>query len=224
MNIGAELFSAYFCLAMNALAGAVLVLALFFIHWRQLFNNALMQHVIGLSMVSLMGVWLIRAGISDGLGIHFYLITALHLLLGWQIAIWVAAFAMLGTIAAGAESFAGFGINMLVSVITPLLTNYCIWRWHDRSNMNNPFSFIFLVAALGAAASVLTGGLVMTLILVGNGIYPLDKVIEQFWIYLPLIALPEATINGLITTVLIVFCPEWVRLFDQKRYFGEHFR
>lgn len=224
MNIGAELFSFYFCLAMNIFAGAVLALALFFIHWRALFHNTRLQHIIGLSAVSLLGVWMIRAGISDGLGIHFYLITALHLLLGWQIAIWVAAFAMLGTIAAGAESFAGFGINMLVSVITPLLTNYLVWSWHDRSTMTNPFSFIFLVAGLGAAASVFTGGLMMTTILVGNDIYSLDTVIDQFWIYLPLIALPEATINGLIITMLIVFYPEWVRLFNTERYFDKRLR
>lgn len=224
MNISAELFSSEFSLLLNIFACAILLLALFFINWKQLFSTPSIQHVVGFCSIALLCVWLIRAGISEGLGIHFFLITAVHLLLGWQLAVWTAAFAMLGTIAAGAESFSGFGINMLVSVITPLLTNYCVWKLHDRSSLNNPFSFIFLVACLGAACSVVTGGLAMSLILLGNEIYPLDTIVNQFWIYVPLIALPEATINGLIITVLIVYVPEWVRLFDTKRYYGDRFR
>ena len=219
MNISPDLFDFNFTLYANILAILILCLACFFIDWRQLANNQLLQHIIGFSAVALLLVWLIRAGISDGLGIHFYLITALHLMLGWQLAIWVACFAMLGTIASGMETFAGFGINMLVSVVTPLLTNYTIWKLHDRSSLHNPFSFIFLVACLGAACSVITGGLVMTAILVLEDVYALETVIEQFWVFVPLIALPEATINGLIITGLIVFFPEWVRLFDQNRYF-----
>lgn len=208
----------------NALVAAILLLALAFINWKQLLSNACIQHVVGFCSITLLCVWLLRAGISEGLGIHFFLITTVHLLLGWQLAIWAAAFAMLGTIAAGAESLSGFGINMLVSVITPLLTNYCVWNLHDRSRQNNPFSFIFLVAFLGAACSVITGGIVMSVILIWSDIYALSTIINQFWIYAPLIALPEATINGLITTVLIVYVPEWVRLFDEKRYYGDRFR
>lgn len=223
MNISPGLFSSDFTFLANLLSIAVLVLALFFIHWRALFDDTRIQHVLGLCSVSLMAGWMIRAGISDGLGIHFYLITALHLLLGWQLAIWVACAAMIGTIFAGVETWDGFGINMLVAVITPLLTNYVIWKLHDMSSNHNPFSFIFLVACLGAACSVVTGGLMMTAMLVSQEVYALKTVIEQFWIYLPLIALPEATINGLIITVLIVYHPEWVRLFDQKRYFGDRF-
>ena len=224
MNISAGLFSGQLTIAFNCAAIAILALALRFVRWQILLSNAKLQHVFGFSFIVLMGIWLIRAGITDGLGIHFYLITALHLLLGWELAIWVAAFAMLGTIAAGAESLSGFGINMIVSVVTPLLTNYVVWKLHDRSNFNNPFSFIFLVACLGAALSVVSGGLVMTALLVLSGTYSLELTIEQFWVFVPLIALPEATINGLIITVLIVFAPEWVRLFDQKRYYGDRFR
>jgi len=224
MNISAGLFSELFLVAANIFVGAILILALFFVHWQQLLNNQRIQHLLGLCATSLFFGWMIRAGISDGLGIHFYLITAVHLLLGWQLAIWVACFAMLGTVLIGLESFSGFGVNMIVSVITPLLTNYVIWKLHDRSQMTNPFSFIFLVACLGAASSVFTGGLVMTALLAGAQVYPLETIVNEFWIYLPLIALPEATINGLIITVLIVYYPEWVRLFDEKRYYGERFR
>lgn len=222
MNISADLFSGGFIWFANILAFAALVLALFFIHWRAIIEDSRVQHVIGFCTIVLMIAWSLRAGISDGLGIHFFLITAVHLLMGWQLAIWVAALAITGTIILGMESPEGFGINMLVSVIVPLLTNYCIWRLHDRSNATHPFSFIFLVAFLGGAVSVITSGLVMTMMLWIQGIYSIEQISNEFWVFMPLIAFPEATINGMIISILIFNHPAWVRLFDQNRYLGKH--
>lgn len=222
MNISADLFGSGFIWLANGLAIAALVLALFFIHWRAIIEDARVQHVIGFCTVILMIAWSLRAGISDGLGIHFFLITAVHLLMGWQLAIWVAALAIIGTIVLGLESLEGFGVNMLVSVIVPLLTNYTVWRIHDRSSATHPFSFIFLVAFLGGAVSVLASGAVMSILLWSQGIYSFEQISNEFWVFIPLIAAPEATINGMIISILIFNHPEWVRLFDQDRYLGKH--
>lgn len=222
MNISADLFSSGLIWFTNALAISALILALFFIHWRAIIEDSRVQHIIGFCTIALMIAWPLRAGISDGLGIHFFLITAVHLLMGWQLAIWVAALAIIGTIILGQESPEGFGINMLVSVIVPLLTNYTVWRLHDRSNATHPFSFIFLVAFLGGAISVIASGLVMTLMLWTLGVYSFEQIANEFWVFIPLIAFPEATINGMIISILIFNHPQWVRLFDQNRYFGKH--
>ena len=222
MNISADLFSDGFIWFANALAIAALVLALFFIHWRAIAEDSRVQHVIGFCTMVLMIAWSLRAGISDGLGIHFFLVTAVHLLMGWQLAIWVAALAIGGTVVLGLESIEGFGINMLVSVIVPLLTNYCIWLAHDRSKATHPFSFIFLVAFLGGAISVIASGMVMTTILWTQDIYSFEQIANEFWVFIPLIAFPEATINGMLISILIFNHPEWVRLFDQARYLGKN--
>ena len=222
MNISADLFSNGFIWFTNILAFAALALAVFFIHWKAILHDTRVQHVIGFCTVALMFIWSLRAGISDGLGIHFFLITVVHLLMGWQLAIWVAALAISGTIGLGLESPEGFGINMLVSVLIPLLTNYCVWLAHDRSKSTHPFSFIFLVAFLGGAASVITSGLMMTLILWSQSIYSFEQITNEFWVFIPLIAAPEATINGMLISILIFNHPEWVRLFDQNRYLSKH--
>ena len=222
MNISADLFSSGLIWFTNALAISALILALFFIHWHAIVEDSRIQHIIGFCTIALMIAWSLRAGISDGLGIHFFLITAVHLLMGWQLAIWVAALAIIGTIILGQESPEGFGINMLVSVIVPLLTNYTIWRLHDRSKATHPFSFVFLVAFLGGAISVIASGLVMTLMLWTLGVYSFEQIANEFWVFIPLIAFPEATINGMIISILIFNHPQWVRLFDQNRYFGKH--
>jgi uncharacterized membrane protein len=220
LNISADLFSQGFLWLTNGVAAAMLILALFFINWRVVIANSHIHHVFGLCTVLLMLAWSLRAGISDGLGIHLFLITAVHLLMGWQLAIWVAALAISGTIALDLEAPEGFGVNMLVSVIVPLLTNYIVWRMHDRSNANHPFSFIFMVATLGGAISVFSSGACMTLILWGQNIYAFDQIVNEFWVFIPLIAAPEATINGMLISILIFNYPEWVRLFDEDRYFA----
>jgi uncharacterized membrane protein len=220
VNISADLFGDTFIWWSNLLVASVLILSLFFIHWKAIVSDSRIQHVLGFCSVSLMVAWSIRAGISDGLGIHFFLITAIHLLLGWQLAIWVACFALSGTILMGLESVEGFGINMLVSVIVPLLSNYIVWKVHDRSKATHPFSFVFLVAFLGGAMSVISSGLVMSTVLWVQNIYSLERIINEFWVFIPLIAAPEATINGMIISFLVFNHPEWVRLFDRKRYLG----
>lgn len=220
MNISPDLFSSAFIWFANIVVFAALVLSLFFIHWSALRQDTRIQHILGLCTVVLMVIWSIRAGISDGLGIHLFLITALHLLMGWQLAIWVACFAITGTILVGLESAEGFGVNMLVSVLIPLISNYCVWLAHHKSNAMHPFSFVFLVAFLGGALSVFASGIAMTAIVLIEGIYSFEQVVNEFWIFIPLIAFPEAFINGMLISILIFNHPEWVRLFDQQRYFG----
>ena len=58
----------------------------------------------------------------------------------------------------------------------------------------------------------------MSAVMLMMDVYTFDRLVHEFWQYAPLIAFPEATINGIIITVLVVYYPEWVRLFDPAYY------
>ena len=221
MNLSAGLFSANWYISFNVLFGALLLLSFYFINWSNLYADKGLQHRLGFALVAVITIWSVRAGVSEGLGIHFFLITAVHLIFGWQLAIWVVAFALLGMALSGKEVWQGVGINAFVSAIVPMLCTYALWRIHIAKKMYNPFAFIFLVCFAGAILSVIASGLFMTWLLWAANIYELSFIVDEFWIYVPLIALPEATINGIIVTGMIVFRPQWVKFFDQDKYYRQ---
>ncbi len=218
MNLSADLFAPAWYWTFNLLFLALLVLSLYFIHWQALLQDTGLQHRLGVALVAIVCMWSMRAGISEGLGIHFFLITSVHLIFGWQLAIWVIALALLGMVWIGREVWQGIGMNAFVSAIIPMLCTYTLWRVQEAKKLYNPFAFIFIVCFLGAIVSVLASGLLLTWLLWASGAYPLEEIVQQFWIYVPLIALPEATINGIIITALVVFRPHWVRFFEAEKY------
>jgi hypothetical protein len=46
--------------------------------------------------------------------------------------------------------------------------------------------------------------------------------LEDFIGYLWLIIFPEAFINGMVVSALVVFCPEWLETFNRTRYLRQH--
>ncbi len=196
----------------------VLIAAWRFMDWQNLSSNAGLQHRFGFALVLLVCIWSIRAGVHEGLGIHFFMVTALHLVFGWQLAISAVFLSLIGMVWIGTEAWQGIGLNGWISGVVPILCTYGLWKLQRRLDLFNPFAFIFFVAFLGAIVSVLASGLLMTMVFTVAGVYELDTVIEQFWIFVPLIALPEATLNGMFVAGLIVFKPEWVALYDEERH------
>ena len=221
MNITADLFSPLWYWGFDIAFALLLLLAARFMEWQELKLNKELQHRFGASLVILVLIWSMRAGVSTGLGIHFFLVTTLHLVFGWQLALFAVVLAMTGMVWIGKESWQGIGINGFVSGVVPILCTYVLWKVQQRSRLNSPFAFIFLVAFLGAVISVIASGTLMTLVFLGAGVYSFDHIVSQFWIYVPLIALPEAILNGIFITGLVAFKPDWVKLFDQKKYFND---
>lgn len=52
------------------------------------------------------------------------------------------------------------------------------------------------------------------IIIVGGGAGGLEDFVGYLW----LIIFPEAFINGMVISALVVFCPEWLETFNRTRY------
>ena len=81
------------------------------------------------------------------------------------------------------------------------------------SNMNI-FCCGFFPAALAALACLL-GGLAL---LWHDGLYAMPPWLDDFVGYLWLVMFPEAFINGMLVTGLVVFYPDWLETFNRTRY------
>lgn len=187
--------------------------------WDELLNNPGLQHRVGVALILLILAWSLRAGVSDGLGLHFFMLTSIHLLFGWRIAIVLVAFVQLAMIALGRDAWLAFGINGLISGIIPIFVTFYIWRYVDRQDPPNPFVFIFGISFFGAMLGVVASALVLSLLYMATGTYELDKLLSEVWAFIPLVALPEGVLNGMVITGFVVFYPEVIKLFDERRYF-----
>lgn len=219
VNLSTNLISPLLFHSFNLLLGLILLLAWKFFPFQRIKKDTALQHRFGIALVLLVCIWSMRTGVSSGLGIHFFMVTTLHLVFGWQLAITAVFLALLGMVWIGNEAWQGIGINAWVSGVVPILCTYGFWRIQKAYQLYNPFVFIFMVTFLGAIVSVIASGLLMTAIMWLGAAYTLHDIVQQFWIFVPLIALPEAVLNGMFIAGLIVFKPEWVALFDEKRHF-----
>lgn len=51
-----------------------------------------------------------------------------------------------------------------------------------------------------------------------SGTYPLDYLLEEYLPYFFLISFSEAFITGMLITMMVIYKPEWVATFDDRRY------
>lgn len=189
--------------------------------WKTLFSSRQLQHLFLGTTVALMVLWQMRAGISPGLGIHFLGVTVLTLMFGWDLAILSASVALLGSTLMGQESWNGFAVNGLCTIVIPVLVSYAVLRWVEAKFPPNFFVYLFLCAFLGAGIATLCGGLSMGFLLWISDVYSGARIHHEYIQYLPLIMFPEGLLNGIIMTGMMVFYPDWIRTFDAKKYIDE---
>ncbi|PAU88378.1 hypothetical protein CK507_07480 [Pseudomonas sp. WN033] len=203
------------------LYGLALLWALARVSWVELLADSRRQHLFYGSVFVLAVLWLVRREFDSGLTFHFIGLTAVTLLLDWQLAILAGALAQLALIALGVDDAAAMGANGLLRILLPVLVTVLILRGLERFRPTNLFLYIFIsgffAAALSAAAVVLVG---MGLLSWGGQLGGPDTALEFFG-YLLLVMFPEAFINGTAVTGLVVFYPQWVETFDSDRYLQE---
>jgi len=204
--------------ALLVIYAGFMALAISYIDYRALSKDTGLQHRLGIAVVLLTILWSMRAGISDGLELHFFMVSALHLIFGWQLAMLVVFVVLLVLLAFGSATWYSMGLSGLVSGVIPILCTFAFWKLHKAKTPHNPFAFIFLVASLGAVVAVLVSGVFLSVVMLATGDATVFQLKNELWLLMPLMALPEGAINGMLIAALIVYVPDWVKLFEERRY------
>lgn len=180
-----------------------------------------LQHLIYGSIVLLALTWSFRAGLSQGLSIHFLGMTALTLMFGWDLALLIGAIVTALLTLFGVETWQMISLNLITQVIIPASLCLFTLRQVEKRMPTNFFIYLFLVAFLGGGVTVASAGLSLALVLGFAGALQWNTIYVEYITYLPLIMLPEGLINGIIMTSMMVFHPDWIRTFDARRYIDE---
>jgi uncharacterized membrane protein len=163
-------------------------------------------------------LWLVRRDFDSGLSYHFIGMTAVTLLLDWPLAILAGFVAQLGMLMLGRQDMAALGMNGALLVLIPVLvTELCALRV-ERAQSRNLFVYIFFSGFFPAALATLLCILAGLGVLWVDGLFPMPPWLEDFVGYLWLVIFPEAFINGIVVTALVVFYPDWLETFNGSRY------
>lgn len=221
MNFSAELFGDGWALGAFVLLALVWAWCALTGPWKRLADPVQANVWFG-TIVALIVVWHLNAGVRPGLGLHLLGATAFTLMFGRRLAIVglsvVLAAVMLNGGAHALADWQPYALSTLVTVVFPCFAAHAVLRATERFLPANFFIYIFVAAFFGAAAVVVATGVVASLLLWAASVYPLDMLVGE---YLPpylLLGFAEAWLNGAAVTLMVVYTPHWVGSFDDRRY------
>jgi uncharacterized membrane protein len=216
--IGSEVLTTPTLLVGWLLYAPVLCWAVWRSPWVELFTDSRRQHLLFATIFGLLLLWLMRRDFETGVSYHFLGMTAVTLLLDWPLALLGGCVAQLSLALLGRQDWAALGVNGLLFVALPVLVTENCAICVERAQPNSPFVYIFCSGFFAAALSALLCLLLALGLLWFEGLFAMPEWLEDFIGYLWLIIFPEAFINGMIISALVVFAPEWLETFNRTRY------
>ncbi|CAN1604590.1 energy-coupling factor ABC transporter permease [Pseudomonas mediterranea] len=216
--IGAELLSPQTLLAGWMIYVPVLAWAAWRAPWVELFTDNRRQHLLFGTVLALFMLWLVRRDFDTGVSYHFIGMTAVTLLLDWPLAILGGLIAQLALVLLGRQDMVALGVNGVLLILLPVLVTECCAVLVERAQPRNLFVYIFCSGFLAAALSALLCLLLGLGLLWYDGVFAMPYWLSDFVGYLWLIIFPEAFINGMVISALVVFSPEWLETFNRTRY------
>jgi uncharacterized membrane protein len=199
----------------------LMAMVLWRLPFHQLLEDKRGQHLIFGASASVFVLWLFRAGIYEGLNVHFLWLTALTLILGLRRALLSGFLALLGITSVGEESWLMLGINGLLGVLLPIGLSYLVYTLAFHKLPRHFFVYVFVCAFLPGALMIGLKMLAMGCYFSLDGLYQWQVVKDNYLLLIPLMIFPEAMLNGMTMTLLIIYHPNWVYTFYDKYYFKE---
>ncbi|MBL0509967.1 energy-coupling factor ABC transporter permease [Aeromonas caviae] len=187
---------------------------------RTLGAHPLYQHLCLGGAIVLVPLWTLRAGLHEGLEIHFLGLTSLTLLLGWRLALLAPCLTLLILAYFGVIPLTDIGWQALIGVALPVATSWLLflgsWAWLPR----HLFVYLFVAAFLGGAMSISAKVIASALLMGVSGTYSWHTISADYLSIWPLLLFPEALLNGMTMTLLAVYRPHWVNTFFDREYLG----
>ncbi|MFQ2737799.1 energy-coupling factor ABC transporter permease [Aeromonas caviae] len=187
---------------------------------RTLGAHPLYQHLCLGGAIVLVPLWTLRAGLHEGLEIHFLGLTSLTLLLGWRLALLAPCLTLLLLAYFGVIPLADIGWQALIGVALPVATSWLLflgsWAWLPR----HLFVYLFVAAFLGGALNISAKVIASALLMGVSGTYSWHTISADYLSIWPLLLFPEALLNGMTMTLLAVYRPHWVNTFFDREYLG----
>jgi len=183
--------------------------------WYELQHKAVPWPVAGASICVLALLWQTDATVLDALSIHFLALTSLVLVFGLRLS--ALLFVLVITLQWLMSELAfEHWLWTLACGWLVLALNYLVYLLCFHYLQRHLFVYLFVGAFLNSAL-----GLVLYMLMQAwaqADLYSSEQLYQAYLIFIPLAALPEALLNGMAMTLLVIYKPEWVYTFYQRIY------
>jgi uncharacterized membrane protein len=200
-----------------ALLAPVLVWAALTAPWWR-FDASQSAHVWYGTIFGVIVLWSIKASFPSALTFHLLGVPLFTLLAGPQLALIGTVLVVTIVTALRDGWWANCALDILASGAVPILVTTCALRAAERWLPPNFFVYIFVGAFFGPGVAMFVSGLLTSAAVVLAGAQPATVIVDQYLPYLLYLGFAEATISGMLATLLVVYWPAWVMTFDDARY------
>lgn len=218
MNIATDLLP----LPLNLIGWGLWVLilgwALWVAPWYKVKTDASAQRVFLVTTILIMLLWRFDASLASGLSFHFLGMTVVALMFGWQFAVVLASLAVLGLTVLGDLGADAMGWNVVLMGIVPASLAWGSWWLAYRYMPRHFFVYTFVNGFLVSALSMVVVVLMSAVVLAQSPLLSEFAIWQQYVPMLPMMAAPEAFVNGFVITVLVMYRPEWLSTFWDADY------
>lgn len=184
--------------------------------WQMYMPGRLSLFVVSVS--GLAALWSLSAGVSPGLALHYLAVTTVTLMFGWQFALVAVAFALVPVTLFTAQDWVSLPLAALAAGVLPVFVSHGVLRLVERGLPPHPFIYLYLCAFAGAALAILASMLAVGGLFYVLEIHPAHTIMQDYLIYLPLLVLPEAILNGIMVTAMVMLKPHWLCSWSDERY------
>lgn len=195
----------------------IILFALYRAPWSILLQND-SSNIFFAACVAVFFLWHLNVVVEDGLNIHLLGSTVLTLMFRWQMALISNALIVCAMTLTTMADFQAFAMNGLLTGVLPVTISYLIWRLNEWYLPANYFVYIFIAAFLSAGLSILATGFVSYSILDMLENQLTIEMLDQYLMTFIPIMYPEAFLTGAVISVFVIYKPEWIATFDDRRY------
>lgn len=185
--------------------------------WRRLQDSEQLNVWLGM-VVLLVLFWCMKAGVKPGLNFHLLGATVITLCFGPHLAFVGLCLVLLGVTLNGAAGPFAYAANALLLAGAGVGISQAVHQLVSRLLPAQFFIFIFVNSFFGAAVTITGVGFLITVVLSVSGAYSWDYLISEYFPYFMLLGFSEAWLSGMLTTLFVIYRPDWVASFDDSRY------
>lgn len=185
-----------------------------------LLGDKSLQLRLALTLMAVNLLWMLNASIYDQMHIHFLGLVVLMQMFGWRIAsisvlFPVTLFSLMIQGQAGwIAPYALFG------AVLPLFISFVIYSRCFHLLPRNIFIYIFCAGFINAALVLIGHMGLWGIWLWLTSDYSWQELVDRYFNLIPLLAFPEALLNGMAITLLVVYRPRWLYDFKDNQYWS----
>ncbi len=164
-------------------------------------------------------LWLLDASIDKQIHLHFLALVSLMLMYGWRMATLVALLPVMFFATFILKQPFYFAVFGLIAIALPLFCCFICYSLIFKHLPHHLFVYIFCAAFFNAFLSIVLHISAWSLWLaLGEG-YSWDYLQQNYLLLIPLLGFPEALLNGMAVTLMVIYRPYWLYDYSDHHYF-----